>query len=94
MDPLRQALKKKKSSESREDKQAEQLLRAYLKQDAMNLFQIKIFQSSQRNVLENLPKQVSFISKQVAQHFNLAEAYARTQSGKSATEMAEKMQNW
>ena len=54
MDPLRQAFKKK--SESREDKQAEQLLRNYLKQDAMHLFQVKIFQSSQRNVLENLPK--------------------------------------
>ena len=48
----------------------------------MNPYQIKIFQSSQRNVLENLPKQVSFISEQVAQYFKLEEAYAPTQNMK------------
>ena len=31
-------------------------LKAYLERDAMHLLQVKVFQSSQRNVLDNLPK--------------------------------------
>lgn len=38
-------------------------VKAYLKSDPLHLLQLKIFQSSQKNVLENLPKQVSFVTK-------------------------------
>lgn len=44
-------------------------VKAYLKGDPLHLLQLKIFQSSQRNLLENLPKQVSFVAKQVEEHF-------------------------
>lgn len=59
----------------------------------MHLLQVKLFQASQRNVLENLPKQVSFISNGVEQFFKLEEASARTQNSK-ASDMNEKVQNW
>ena len=68
---------KKRSAKHRngpDEKQAERLLKSYLKEDAMHLLQVRIFQSSQRNVLENLPKQVSFISEQVETFFKLTEA--------------------
>ena len=60
----------------------------------MHLLQVKIFQSSQRNVLENLPKQVSFIVKQVEAHFKLSEASTKAKERSESVTTAEKMQNW
>lgn len=54
-----------------------QLLKTYIRSDPMHLLQVKILQSSLRNVLENLPQQVNFISKQVEQFYKLSDASAR-----------------
>lgn len=45
-------------------------------------------------MLENLPKQVSFVTKQVEEHFNLKEASARAKERSQTLTTAEKMQNW
>ena len=55
---------------------------------------MKIFQSSQRNVLENLPKQVIFIVKQVEDYFGLIEASTKAKERSESLTMAQKMQNW